>query len=125
MDFGERLISLREKNGIERKELSEIMEIPYTTLRNYEIGTREPGHLFLIKLTKIFNVTVDYLLGLDDEKETYEKQLVEHSPFSPSTNEVATAYENADFDIKNNIRFMLKLPLLKEELELKKNMKTS
>lgn len=114
MDFGERLIHLRESNGIERKELAEKLEIPYTTLRNYEIGTREPGHLFLIKLTKIFNVTVDYLLGLDDEYK--EQNTLSKCNGNSSSSEVTAAYETADFDTKNNVRFLLKLPLLKEEI---------
>mgnify|MGYP002225588370 CR=1 FL=1 len=43
--------------------------IPSTTLRNYETDVREPGHTFLKQISEFFNVSVDYLLGLTNEKE--------------------------------------------------------
>ena len=47
MTFGERLTQLRKENGYStRNEFAEKLGIPNTTLRNYEIGVREPGHTF-------------------------------------------------------------------------------
>ena len=70
MTFGERLTELRISNGYpKRNELAEKLGIPSTTLRNYETGAREPGHTFLKQISEFFNVSVDYLLGLTDEKE--------------------------------------------------------
>lgn len=70
MNFGERLTELRISNGYsKRNEFADKLGIPSTTLRNYEIGVREPGHTFLKQISEIFNVSVDYLLGLTDEKE--------------------------------------------------------
>lgn len=65
MEFGERIKQIREDRGVSRKELAEELGIPYTTLRNYEMGTREPGHKTLVELAKIFNVSCDYLLGIE------------------------------------------------------------
>lgn len=70
MNFGERLTELRILNGYsKRNEFADKLGIPSTTLRNYETGTREPGHTFLKQISEMFNVSVDYLLGLTDEKE--------------------------------------------------------
>lgn len=70
MTFGERLTELRVENGYRtRNDFAEKLGIPSTTLRNYETGVREPGHIFLKQISEIFNVSVDYLLGLTDEKE--------------------------------------------------------
>lgn len=69
--LGERIIELRKKNNINREDLAKELEIPYTTLRNYENGLREPGHLFLIKVAKRFNVSTDYLLGIDTQKNAF------------------------------------------------------
>ncbi len=70
MTFGERLIDLRIENGYaKRNDFAEKLGIPSTTLRNYETDVREPGHTFLKQISEIFNVSVDYLLGLTDEKE--------------------------------------------------------
>jgi transcriptional regulator with XRE-family HTH domain len=71
--LGERIIELRKQNGITREELAKEFEIPYTTLRNYENGLREPGHLFLIKVAKKFGVTTDYLLGMSNEQQPIKK----------------------------------------------------
>lgn len=65
--LGERIIELRKQNGITREDLAKEFEMPYTTLRNYENGLREPGHLFLIKVARKFGVTTDYLLGISSE----------------------------------------------------------
>ena len=69
MTFGERITELRKENGYNtRNEFAEILGIPSTTLRNYETGVREPGHTFLKKVSEFFNVSVDYLLCLTDDK---------------------------------------------------------
>lgn len=57
------MIALRQERGISRKELAQRLDIPYTTLRNYENDQREPGHRLLIRLAEIFQVSVDYLIG--------------------------------------------------------------
>lgn len=70
MTFGERLIELRKENGFNtRNEFAEKLGIPGTTLRNYETNAREPGHTFLKQISELFNVSVDYLLCLTDNKE--------------------------------------------------------
>ncbi len=72
MTFGERLIELRKEHGYaKRADFAEKLGIPSTTLRNYETNAREPGHLFLKKISDLFNVSVDYLLCLTDEKEKF------------------------------------------------------
>lgn len=70
MTFGERLTQLRKEYGYAtRNEFAEKLGIPSTTLRNYETDVREPGHTFLKQISEFFNVSVDYLLCLTDERE--------------------------------------------------------
>lgn len=70
MTFGERLTVLRKENGYNtRNEFADKLGIPSTTLRNYETDVREPGHTFLKQVSEFFNVSVDYLLCLTDDKE--------------------------------------------------------
>lgn len=84
MSFGENLIALRESRGVSRKELSEHLNMPYTTLRNYETNLREPGHKLLIQLAQYFNVSVDALIGNDtrvlseDHKYFFSKDEAQH-----------------------------------------------
>lgn len=68
MDFGDNLIAIRKSRGMTRKALAEQLNIPYTTLRNYETGQREPGHKTLIALAKFFSVSVDELIGLKNNE---------------------------------------------------------
>ena len=83
MTFGERLTELRISNGYpKRNELAEKLGIPSTTLRNYETGAREPGHTFLKQISEFFNVSVDYLLGLTDEKEVLNSFRLKTSEYS-------------------------------------------
>lgn len=70
MTFGERLTQLRKEHGYNtRNEFADKLGIPSTTLRNYETDVREPGHIFLKQISELFNVSVDYLLCLTDDKE--------------------------------------------------------
>lgn len=68
MSFGTNLIALREARGMSRSTLAESLDIPYTTLRNYETDQREPGHKLLIKLASLFSVSVDELIGASETK---------------------------------------------------------
>ena len=68
MTVGQRLTSLRKQQGYNRTQFAEKIGIPQTTLRNYETDAREPGHKYLIQMAHEFNVSVDYLLGITDEK---------------------------------------------------------
>lgn len=68
MSIGTRLMELRKERGYTRKEFAEFIGIPVTTLRNYELGNREPGHPFIVQMAYMFNVSTDYLLCLTDDK---------------------------------------------------------
>lgn len=69
MSFGERLINVRKEHGYTRESLAQELGISKFTLRNYELETTEPGHTFLKQISDFFNVSVDYLMELSDEKE--------------------------------------------------------
>lgn len=68
MSVGEKIIELRKEHGLTRDAFANYLQIPSSTLRNYELGTREPSHLFIVQMAKIFNVSTDYLLGLSSHK---------------------------------------------------------
>lgn len=69
MSFGERLINVRKEHGYTRESLAQELGISKFTLRNYELEATEPGHTFLKQISDFFNVSVDYLMELSDEKE--------------------------------------------------------
>lgn len=73
MDFGERLKLLREEKNLNRDEVAEYLNITYSSISKYETNERFPDKENLVKLSKFFNVSIDYLLGLTDIREPAEE----------------------------------------------------
>lgn len=102
MSFGQNLIAIRESKHMSRGELAVLLDIPYTTLRNYETDQREPGHKLLIKIANLFCISVDSLIGneknspVSPESETRWQEL--HSNFD-KLNDLGQEYliEYSDF----------------------------
>ena len=61
--FSTRLAQLREELGLTRKEVAEKLNIDQTTYGKYELSKRQPDYDTLQKIASFFNVSVDYLLG--------------------------------------------------------------
>jgi len=60
-------MQLRKEHGYRNRDaFAAELGIPANTLRNYEMDIREPGFPFLIKMSQLFHVSTDYLLGLTD-----------------------------------------------------------
>lgn len=64
MELCERIQSLRVKNNMTQKDLSESINVSVVSIGGWENGTRKPSAEAIIALSKIFNVTTDYLLGV-------------------------------------------------------------
>ena len=64
--FDNRLSILREESGMSKKDVAVALKIPYTTYLNYENDIREPNSDTLIKIAKLYGVSIDYLLGMSD-----------------------------------------------------------
>lgn len=70
MTLGERLQTLREEQGLDQLEVAEaIGSISNTDLSRYEKDKRAPHHKNLVLLAKYFSVTVDYLVGMSDQRQ--------------------------------------------------------
>lgn len=65
--FRERLKELRESNGYSMDKLAEIYNSTFhgkmnkSTLSRYENGLQEPMYTVVVNLSKLFNVSVDYM----------------------------------------------------------------
>ena len=64
--MNERLREIRKEKGLLQREVAEAVGISPSTYANYEQGTREPPIQLIIAFCKFFQVTSDYLLGLED-----------------------------------------------------------
>ena len=67
MIFSEKLRSLRNDANITAKELAEKIDYTTNTIYDWEKGRCEPPYNILVKLSEIFNVSIPYLLGIEDD----------------------------------------------------------
>lgn len=65
----ERLKQLRVEKGLLQKEAAQKIGVDRTTYVKYERGTSEPNLETLQYIADLFEVSVDYLLGRDGQKE--------------------------------------------------------
>jgi transcriptional regulator with XRE-family HTH domain len=68
MIIGERLRSLRREKGMSKRELVSMLPLNYSTYANYESGFREPNSEVLQVLAKYFNVSIDYIIGITENR---------------------------------------------------------
>ena len=71
MQVGEILKELREDKGLTQRELAPLLGVSAATVSAYEVGIRDPGLDMLIKYSRIFDVSTDYILGLTGVPQSY------------------------------------------------------
>lgn len=64
--FGQRLRALREENNLTQRQLAEQIGYGKSSVSFWENDLKDPTSKVIIKLSKLFKVTSDYLLGLED-----------------------------------------------------------
>lgn len=63
--FSERLRMLRKSNSMTQKQVAQSLSIDRSTYAYYEIDKTKPDYDTLLRISRIFNVSVDFLLGRD------------------------------------------------------------
>lgn len=67
----ERIRNLREDFDLTQAEVGKQVNVPQRTYAYYESGERMIPPQVLIALARFYHVSVDYLLGLTDQKPPY------------------------------------------------------
>lgn len=62
-----RLRDLREDHDYTQDQLVQILEMHKTTYTNYEQGKREIPFNLVIRLAKLYNVSIDFIAELTDD----------------------------------------------------------
>ena len=65
-DFPNRLKDLRNKLGYTQTDLAKKLSLTRASVNAWEMGLSAPSTPFLVELSRLFHVTTDYLLGLDE-----------------------------------------------------------
>ena len=60
----QRIKDLREDKDLKQRQLAEYLSCSQQVYSNYELGQRDIPTDVLISLSKFYNVSVDYILGL-------------------------------------------------------------
>lgn len=71
MTFAEKLLELRKKEGLSQEELAQELNVSRQAISRWEMGTAMPDAPNLLQISKLFQVSVDYLLN--DEFTTNEE----------------------------------------------------
>lgn len=66
-----RIRDLREDKDISQTKLAKILGMSQTGYSKYETGENDIPTSILIKLASYYNTSVDYILGLTDQKTPY------------------------------------------------------
>lgn len=98
-----RIRELRLEKGLTIKTLATKLNIKESTLSKYERAEREPSIEVLILLSEFFNVSIDYLVGKDDCRDTKYQAISNTLGIDEKTIEIllllsATTYKYSNLD---------------------------
>lgn len=106
MTFADRLRDLRQDHDMQQTQLAEMLNLKSSAISKYEKNITQPSIDTLIKLSHIFGVTVDYLVGISDEKKPYTLNV---SPFEAN---IILRFRSLDYE--NQIRIDERITFLLE-----------
>lgn len=82
IEFGERIKKLRKQKTLTQEQLAKRLWVTKSIISAYESGNKYPSLDMLIKLSQTFNVSTDYLLGVN------KKQYIDISNLSENQIEI-------------------------------------
>ena len=75
LNIGERITKLRKQQNLSQDELAKKAGVSRTIIGNYERNANTPSIEVLLKLARVFNVSVDFLIG-EGELSSYDKEVL-------------------------------------------------
>ena len=70
----ERIRELREDGDLTQKELAALLAVGQTTYSDYELGKLNIPVPVLIRLAEYYRTSIDYLVGLTNQREPYPRK---------------------------------------------------
>lgn len=67
-----RIAMLRKEMGMNQIELAKYLKLSQQTISKYENGKADPDKETLIRLSELFNVSTDYIIGNSDKRDHSE-----------------------------------------------------
>lgn len=72
---GNRIKQLREENNLKQEDLAKKLSVAPSTIGMYERDEREPNDTIKLQIAQLFNVSIDYLLGKSDLRNTQNNNI--------------------------------------------------
>ncbi len=76
LSIGDTILQLRKQHNLSQSELADKINVSRTIIGNYERNTNTPSIDVIIKLARVFGVTVDFLIGESDNS-SFDMDIVE------------------------------------------------
>ena len=73
--ISDRLRQIRKEHKLTQQNVADVLGVDRTTYTVYELGTTTPSTATLVKLSQIYNVTVGYLIGVEENNPSLRKDL--------------------------------------------------
>ena len=71
--LAERLRKCRDEAGLTQIKAATYCDITEKAYQNYELGVHEPKVSILVRIAQLYNVSMDYLVGLTDGPTPYPR----------------------------------------------------
>ena len=78
MTFSERIAAIRKEMKLSQEKFGELVNVSQRTVAFWESGERMPSRVSVSCIADRLGVSVDYLLGLSDEKSNKKQPAVHH-----------------------------------------------
>lgn len=99
--FSKILKELRKEKGYTQMKLASKLGISRSAVSMWEIGESEPDNAVLCKIAELFDVSIDYLLGIQLDS---SKSKTEQDSFDSTEKELIKFYRLLDDEDKAEVR---------------------
>ncbi len=96
LDIGNKIIQMRKQFELSQSDLAKKIGASRTIIGNYERNENTPSIEMILKIAKVFNVSVDYLIG-EGVLSQYDKGIIKR----------IDDIEKLDEDTKNKLFFVI------------------
>ena len=68
MPVADRIKKLRKKNKLSQKRLAALLGVSRSSVNGWELGFNMPSTQYIIKMARLWQVSTDYLLGIEESQ---------------------------------------------------------
>ena len=95
-----RLLELRTEKELSQRDVAKVFNISQGTYNNWENGKTQPSIEQLITISEYFQVSVDYLIGNDNQDYSFRQK-------SPDEDKFLSLFSKASVEIKTAVLSIL------------------